>query len=100
VPVRSVLTGTMLSVVAVTAAFTFGANLLYLVNSPRLAIQFLQASRRTRLSTLYPLATCSARSRQARLGSRRLISSDCDGKSAARRDYIRRPYREHSNGHT
>ena len=36
VPVRSALTGTMLSVVAVTAAFTFGANLLHLVDSPRL----------------------------------------------------------------
>jgi FtsX-like permease family len=36
VPVRGVLTGTMLSVVAVTAAFTFGANLLHLVDSPRL----------------------------------------------------------------
>jgi hypothetical protein len=36
VPVRSALTGTMLSVVAVTAAFTFGGNLLHLVNSPHL----------------------------------------------------------------
>jgi hypothetical protein len=36
VPVRSALAGTILSVVAVTAAFTFGANLLHLVNSPRL----------------------------------------------------------------
>ena len=36
VPVRSALTGTMLSVLAVTAAVTFGANLLHLVNSPRL----------------------------------------------------------------
>ena len=36
IPVRSALTGTTLSVLAVTAAFTFGANLLHLVNSPRL----------------------------------------------------------------
>jgi hypothetical protein len=36
VPVRSALAGTVLSVVAVTAAFTFGANLLHLANSPRL----------------------------------------------------------------
>lgn len=35
VPVRSALAGTMLSVLAVTAAFTFGANLLHLVNTPR-----------------------------------------------------------------
>jgi hypothetical protein len=36
VPVRSALAGTALSVLAVTAAFTFGANLLHLVNTPRL----------------------------------------------------------------
>ena len=36
VPVRSALVGTALSVVAVTAAFTFGANLLHLVHAPRL----------------------------------------------------------------
>jgi hypothetical protein len=36
IPVRSALIGTMLSVLAVTAAVTFGANLLHLVNSPRL----------------------------------------------------------------
>jgi FtsX-like permease family len=36
VPVRSALAGTVLSVLAVTAAVTFGANLLHLVNSPRL----------------------------------------------------------------
>ena len=34
-PVRSALAGTALSVLAVTAAFTFGANLLHLVNTPR-----------------------------------------------------------------
>jgi hypothetical protein len=34
VPVRSALVGTALSVLAVTAAFTFGANLLHLVNTP------------------------------------------------------------------
>ena len=36
VPVRGALAGAMLSVLAVTAAFTFGANMLHLVNSPRL----------------------------------------------------------------
>jgi len=36
IPVRSALAGTMLSVLAVTAAVTFGANLLHLVNTPRL----------------------------------------------------------------
>ncbi len=36
VPVRSALAGTALSVLAVTAALTFGANLLHLVNTPRL----------------------------------------------------------------
>ena len=36
VPVRSALAGMVLSVLAVTAAVTFGANLLHLVNTPRL----------------------------------------------------------------
>jgi FtsX-like permease family len=36
VPVRAALAGTTLSVLAVTAAFTFGANLLTLVHTPRL----------------------------------------------------------------
>ena len=36
VPVRAALAGTTLSVLAVTAAFTFGANLLSLVHTPRL----------------------------------------------------------------
>ena len=36
VPVRAALAGTTLSVLAVTAAFTFGANLLNLVHTPRL----------------------------------------------------------------
>ncbi len=36
VPVRSALAGTTLSVLAVTAAFTFGASLLNLVHTPRL----------------------------------------------------------------
>jgi hypothetical protein len=36
VPVRSAVTGAALSVLAVTAAFTFGANLLHLVHTPRL----------------------------------------------------------------
>jgi hypothetical protein len=35
-PVRSALAGTVLSVLTVTAAFTFGANLLHLVHTPRL----------------------------------------------------------------
>ena len=36
VPVRAALAGTALSVLAVTAALTFGANLLHLVNTPPL----------------------------------------------------------------
>ena len=36
VPVRSALAGTALSVLTVVAAFTFGANLLHLVHTPRL----------------------------------------------------------------
>ncbi len=36
VPVRSVLAGTVLSVLAVTGAFTFGANLVHLVRVPEL----------------------------------------------------------------
>ena len=36
VPVRAALLGTALSVLAVTAAITFGANLLQLVQTPRL----------------------------------------------------------------
>jgi hypothetical protein len=36
VPVRAALAGTALSVLAVTAAITFGANLLHLVNTPPL----------------------------------------------------------------
>ena len=36
VPVRGALLGTALSVLAVTAAITFGANLLQLVQTPRL----------------------------------------------------------------
>jgi hypothetical protein len=36
VPVRSALAGTALSVLTVVAAFTFGANLLHLVGTPRL----------------------------------------------------------------
>ena len=36
VPVRTALTGTALSVLAVTAAFTFGANLLRFVHTPQL----------------------------------------------------------------
>src|SRR6266702_3998861 len=36
VPVRSALAGTALSIAAVAAAFTFGANLVHLVGTPRL----------------------------------------------------------------
>jgi putative ABC transport system permease protein len=36
VPVRAALLGTAVAVAAVAAAFTFGANLLHLVNTPRL----------------------------------------------------------------
>ena len=54
VPVRSALAGTMLSVLVVTAAFTFGANLLHLVNSPRLYGQNWDAAIELQFGTITP----------------------------------------------
>ena len=54
VPVRAALAGTMLSVLAVTAAFTFGANLLHLVHSPRLYGQAWDAAIDLQFSPIPP----------------------------------------------
>ena len=69
VPVRSALIGTTLSVLAVTAAFTFGANLLHLVHTPRLYgqawdteidLQFQVISRPRRSSDSAPIRVSPA----------------------------------------
>ena len=54
VPVRAALAGTTLSVLAVTAAFTFGANLLHLVHSPRLYGQAWDAAIDLQFSPIQP----------------------------------------------
>jgi hypothetical protein len=54
VPVRAALAGTALSVLAVTAAFTFGANLLHLVHTPRLYGQAWDAAIDLQFSPLLP----------------------------------------------
>jgi hypothetical protein len=54
VPVRAALAGTTLSVLAVTAAFTFGANLLHLVHSPRLYGQTWDAAIDLQFSPILP----------------------------------------------
>jgi FtsX-like permease family len=54
VPVRAALAGTTLSVLAVTAAFTFGANLLHLVHSPRLYGQGWDAAIDLQFSPILP----------------------------------------------
>jgi len=56
VPVRSALAGTALSVLAVTAALTFGANLLHLVNTPPLYGQRWDAAIDLQFSTITPAA--------------------------------------------
>lgn len=56
VPVRSALTGTVLSVLAVTAAITFGASLLHLVNAPRLYGQSWDAAIETQFGAITPAA--------------------------------------------
>jgi FtsX-like permease family len=56
VPVRSALAGTALSVLAVTAALTFGANLLHLVNSPPLYGQRWDAAVDLQFATVSPAA--------------------------------------------
>ena len=57
VPVRSALAGTTLSVLAVTAAFTFGANLLHLVNTPRHYGQTWDAAIDTQFGAITPEQT-------------------------------------------
>ena len=54
IPVRSALAGTVLSVMAVTAAFTFGANLLHLVRTPRLYGQDWDAALDVQFRTIPP----------------------------------------------
>jgi hypothetical protein len=54
VPVRSALAGTVLSVLAVTAAITFGASLLHLVNAPRLYGQRWHAAIETQFGAMTP----------------------------------------------
>jgi hypothetical protein len=56
VPVRSALAGTVLSVLAVTAALTFGANLLHLVNSPHLYGKRWDAAIDVQFATISPAA--------------------------------------------
>jgi hypothetical protein len=56
VPVRSALAGTALSVLAVTAALTFAANLLHLVNTPPLYGQRWDAAIELQFSTITPAA--------------------------------------------
>jgi hypothetical protein len=55
VPVRSALAGTALSVLAVAAAFTFGANLLHLVHAPRLYGQTWDAAIDLQFQPITPL---------------------------------------------
>jgi len=56
VPVRSALAGTVLSVLAVTAALTFGANLLHLVTSPPLYGKRWDAAIDVQFATISPAA--------------------------------------------
>lgn len=54
VPVRSALAGLVMSVAAVAAAFTFGANLLHLVHTPRLYGQNWDVAVDLQFSTITP----------------------------------------------
>jgi hypothetical protein len=65
VPLRSALAGTALSVLAVAAAFTFGANLLHLVHTPRLYGQGWDAAIDLQFSTISPAQTERLLSRAA-----------------------------------
>jgi hypothetical protein len=56
VPVRTALAGTVLSVLAVTAALTFGANLLHLVNDPPLYGKRWDAAIDLQFATISPAA--------------------------------------------
>jgi hypothetical protein len=57
VPVRAALASTALSVLAVTAALTFSASLLHLVNAPRLYGQRWDAAIDLQFATITPAAT-------------------------------------------
>jgi hypothetical protein len=54
VPVRSALAGTALSIAAVAAAFTFGANLVHLVGTPRLYGKTWDVAVNLQFSTVTP----------------------------------------------
>jgi hypothetical protein len=68
-PVRSVLAGTALPVLAVAAAFTFGANLLHLVHSPRLYGQSWDAAIDLQFQTVTPQQAQQLVGKAARLSS-------------------------------
>src|SRR6185503_15615375 len=57
VPVRSALAGTVLAIAAVTAAFTFGTNLVHFVQTPRLYGQTWDLAVDTQFGELPPQAT-------------------------------------------
>ena len=90
VPVRSALTGAALSVLAVTAAFTFGANLLHLVHTPRLYGQDLGRRRRLAVRQLHAAAGATRAGR--RPGHHRLELRQ------SRDDRDRRPRRSRDRG--
>ena len=88
VPVRAALAGTTLSVLAVTAAFTFGANLLHLVHSPRLYGQAWGTPRSicsSRPSSRARPRTCSAPIRASPAGPTAITAS-----SGSRATWFRR----------
>ncbi|MGN6174151.1 MAG: FtsX-like permease family protein, partial [Streptosporangiaceae bacterium] len=64
VPVRAALAGAALSVLAVTAAVTFGANLLHLVNTPHLYGQRWDAA----IDVQFPAPAITAAAAERRLG--------------------------------
>jgi hypothetical protein len=64
VPVRAALAGTALSVLAVTAAITFGANLLHLVNTPPLYGKRWDAA----IDVQFPAPAITAAAAERRLG--------------------------------
>ena len=64
VPVRAALAGTALSVLAVTAALTFGANLLHLVNTPPLYGKRWDAA----IDVQFPSPPITAAATERRLG--------------------------------
>jgi hypothetical protein len=68
-PVRSALAGTALPVLAVAAAFTFGANLLHLVHSPRLYGQNWDAAIDLQFQAITPQQTQQIAGRAAGLSS-------------------------------